>query len=231
MNIWKTTVAALAFFLTPLIFLSSQNTLSKVALASVQIDESCSGTIIEDPDPSDGIQTFVLTAKHCVEPDKIGTIYRVYIPKNHSEEFDYVNERFMLVAKSSVSDLALLQSLKSGDMGTPKIDIYHGYPKFGSLVYNVSYAMALPPQITSGYLGLLEYAPFGDVSISSIFRRASVMTAPGSSGSALVMYDRGDYKIIGVLTGGVRGGSTIWYTSFWTPTYEIVDFIDSLKGN
>lgn len=203
--------------------------LSEVYQSSVQIGDFCSGTVINDPDMTDGIQTTILTAKHCV--NKVGDIITITIP-------DYIQDRvasktdykFTVVSISSESDLAILQMEVQDSFKIAPAVIYGGIVEFGDKVVSVSFPAGTSKTITEGYLGYIENVPpFGDVSKSEDFRRSSTMVTGGSSGGSL--YRVVEYKgrtivaLVGVLTGGM--GSAKWIT-YWTPLEEIQSYISSV---
>ena len=99
--------------------------------SSVQIGKYCSGTVIQDPDLSDGEQVTVISAHHCLGSDQgIGTILEINIPNIVGNE--YVSDKTIKVIVTDVSeksDLILMQVLNAAEgRDLPKINIYKELP-------------------------------------------------------------------------------------------------------
>lgn len=202
-----------------------QDDMSKIIAATVQIENYCSGTIINDPDLSDGEQFTVITAKHCLDEGKgIGTILTVNIAEDISNKFTKMRGiKTMVTNISEFSDIFTLQALKAGEgLELPKINIYNGTVSIGDRAVSVSYPHALSKLITDGYLGYLFQLPaFSSVSKEYYYQLTTVTVAGGSSGSGLFKLTDNGYELIGVLTGGRE------FISAYTPIDEIRSF---LKG-
>lgn len=185
---------------------------------SVQIDDNCSGTIINLIINADGSKTFqILTALHCMKnKPTLGEIHTVDIPI-------YVNElpvgeakfkaKLIKIPKDDV-DLALLEVTNANtslDIKVAKVGTEDDVPRlrFGLDVFGVAFPGALSQTITEGLLGHRELG-FGR---QVFFQRATVASIGGSSGSGLFIDDQqGGYELIGTLTGGI-GESFDFYTS------------------
>lgn len=198
---------------------------SEMFQSSVQIGNYCSGTVINDPDVSDGIQTTILTAKHCVE--KIGQEVTVTIPEYLQDRISTKKDfKFSVVDISDKSDLAILQGT-SAEWTVPAVPVYGGIISFGEEVISVSFPEATSKTVTSGFLGWIEkIPPFGDVSDSQEFRRSSTLVTGGSSGGSLYKIVGNHVELVGVLTGGM--GTAQWIT-YWTPLEEIQDYLSTVK--
>lgn len=195
-----------------------------IMAASVQIESYCSGTVIKDPDTSDGIQFTVITAKHCLSPGQgIGTVLTVNIPTEIANVFTTMTKIKTIVKDVDANaDLILLQGLKQDEgLNIEAIDVYQGTVKFGDYAISVSYPYALSKFVTDGYLGyILELAPFSNVSKSTLYQTSTVHVAGGSSGSGLFKPSSWGYQLIGVLTGGVG------HISAYTPLDEVRAFLN-----
>lgn len=199
------------------------NNLQDIYTASVQIGNYCSGTVINDPDLSDGEQFTVITAKHCLGKEQgIGTVLTVNVPQDNHNTYTKMTEIKVIVTDiSKLSDLILLQGMKRDEgLDVSKVDILEDEVKFGDYAISVSYPYGLSKFITDGYLGyVFPMLPFADVSISTLYQLSSVPATAGSSGSGLFKEDNGQYKLIGVLTGGMG------FITCYTPVEEIRVFL------
>lgn len=200
--------------------------------ASVQLGKFCSGTFIEDPIVSDGIQPTVLTARHCTSGMRTPAagIGQVITISNESG----INQDFEVVLVSEESDVAILQPVDknwsderivTADVVTEEVTY-----KFGEKVWAVGYPGGTGKTMTDGYLGYLEEVPaFGAVSISKLFQKATVLSIGGSSGQGMYVLEDGDYRLMGVLTGGLGP-----FASYYTPLGELQEFLlnaESLKAD
>ena len=224
----KNLVIAAAFAGVGYRFYINQPVPIDTAIAStVQLEDYCSGTIINDPNLSDGEQFTVITAKHCLAKDqKIGTVLSVNIAEDIDNKFTKMKEIKVIVKDISlVSDLILLQGFKQGEgLELPKANIYKGDVKIGDEVLSVSYPFGLSKLITNGYLGyLFTFPAFKDVSKDFLYQLSTTQAAGGSSGSGLFKAGNNEYELIGVLTGGIA------YITAYTPLEEIREFLNSQK--
>lgn len=203
---------------------SNKTTMDDMILSSVQIGHYCSGTVINDPDLSDGEQMTVISAKHCLAPSEdIGSILDVNVINQIGQEI--IGEKTIKAVVKDVSeesDLILLQAIKKDEgLDLPKISIYKGTPMIGDHVFAVSYPFAFSKLVTEGYLGyVLKVSAFDSLSKSVLFRLTSAQVAGGSSGSAIYKETDEGYQLVGVLTGGMA------FLSVYTPTTEILTFLD-----
>jgi len=102
-------------------------TIDTAIASTVQLEDYCSGTIINDPNLSDGEQFTVITAKHCLAKDqKIGTVLSVNVAEDIDNKFTKMKEIKVIVKDiSPISDLILLQGVKQGEgLELPKANIY-----------------------------------------------------------------------------------------------------------
>lgn len=193
---------------------------------SVQIDKSCSGTIVyssADYEKSEGkVRTIILTAKHCI--DDAARDYRVNIPVYHKnrivKEDSYVARVFGQYANA---DLALI-ILKDDFTVFPvvaKVSPKDPELFMGESVWTVGYPLGLPLTVTPGAFGSLETLDYPTAGIEYI--RATPNIAPGNSGGALYHLDQdGNYALIGVTTAGFRGFSWI---NVYTPINTISEYL------
>ncbi len=198
---------------------------SQTVEPSVQIDDNCSGTIINESTNPDGTVNFqILTAQHCMRKKPvIGEEHTVDIPV-------YVDEKPMGEAKfkakliktsGDVGDLALLEvtnaavsfDIKAAKVGGPDI-----LPrmKFGADVFGVHFPGAYSQTITAGILGHRE----ASFNMAVMFQRVAMSTIGGSSGSGLFMEVNGEYYLVGTLTGGFS--ETF---NFYMPLEDIIKFL------
>lgn len=201
----------------------------QVFAPSVQLNESCSGTVIHSKrgQVTGNVSTIVLTAKHCVKGAEKRTLtvnQDVYNSRNRRvERKSYYAS---VLGSSYKSDLALIK-LKDQDtlFDTAIVAPEDIKLTFGQPVEVIGYPLGFSKTWTLGNLGFVEeIPPFGDVSDSKEFYRATPDVLGGSSGSPMFTKDTdGDYKVIGVLTGGVRIGT---FVNYFTPIEEIVDYLD-----
>lgn len=194
----------------------------------VRLDAYCSGTIVQShrDQKSGEVQTFILTAKHCVKDDDKSM---VPIAK---DQYDGLNKTGKKIADGDVygmsykSDLALIklrdkQTLYDSVAIVAPADINLQY---GQEVVVDGYPLGLSMTETWGKLGYKEEQPaFSDISQSKMFYRATPDIVGGSSGSGMFTLDSdGKYKLIGVVTGGYQRGT---YINYFTPIEEINDYL------
>lgn len=200
--------------------------------SSVQIGKYCSGTVIQDPDLSDGEQVTVISAHHCLDSDQgVGTILEVNVPNIVGNE--YVSDKTIKVIVTDVSeksDLILMQVLDATEgRDLPKIDIYKGLPQFGDDVVSVGYPLGGVRTMTTGILGYIESLMYVYKtscvfpSESCRYQKATPGIAPGSSGGGLFKWTDNGYELIGVLTGA---DMRVTFADFYTPVDEIREFLE-----
>lgn len=205
---------------------SSEDYRQEAMDATVQIENFCSGTVVEDPDPSDGIQPFVITAKHCVKGHYgIGDGIHVRIPAVvQNIEGEYKSYDAIVWNISDESDLTYLKVVDEKFPDITPLKIYKGLTKFGDHVWTIGYPSALTKSMVDGYLGWIKKIPyFNDVSKDGWYQYAPMLVSPGSSGSSLLIETDDGYEVIGVLTGGLIVVA-LGYQVFWVPQEEIIEF-------
>lgn len=193
----------------------------------VRLDAFCSGTIISSKrdDKTGKVATYVLTAKHCVKDNEKDTIP---IAKDKYNGLDKAGKTIYdatVYGTSYKSDLALLKLRddqtffdKVAKVADKDINL-----QFGQAVVVDGYPLGLSMTETEGKLGYKEEQPaFSDISQSKMFYRASPDIVGGSSGSGLFTFDNGEYKLIGVVTGGYQRAT---YINYFTPIDEIRDYL------
>lgn len=206
--------------------------MEEVYIASVLFPGRCTGTVIEDPVKSDGIQTTILSARHCFGGNKVGDIIETKVLNTLVGFESYSYEKFIIFDISKKSDLAILQRVRGGELPIKPIPIYDGIPRSGTKVYNVSYALTMSPTLTDGYLGFITAVDATSVkhlSLSHLWQRASIDVTGGSSGSSLLIETDVGFQIIGTLTGSQSDDG--WITSYWTPVSEIREYLEGLNGS
>jgi hypothetical protein len=194
--------------------------------ASVQLEDYCSGTVIEDPDPSDGIQFTVLTAKHCMgEEDVIGKVLHVHVPNVIGQIYEQGSSVPVIIKDISTdSDLVLLQGMnpKTDPEITP-MHVYGGIPQIGQASYAIGYPRAESLTVSYGLLGyVIENGGLGDLSKSNLWQKSTNAVQGGSSGGGLFIETASGYELVGCLTWGYRGDEG---AAYWTPVDEIRAFL------
>lgn len=211
---------------------SHVTTMQDMVDASVQIGKYCSGTVINDPDLSDGEQMTVITAKHCLDANQgVGSILEVNVPKIVGNEYTGDTTIKVIVKDvSEKSDLIRLEAVKKGEgLDIPKVDIYKGNPKFGDDVVAMGYPLGLNKTMTKGVLGYTESLMwvFKTTCVfpseSCLYQKATPGIAPGSSGGGLFEETDDGYQLVGVLTGA---DMRVTFSDFYTPVNEIREFLD-----
>jgi len=196
------------------------------AKAVVQINRDCSGTIIKsERDFKTGdVNTFVLTAKHCVPSQDRNIINVDQYQKNRVVKTDaYVADVY---GRSFKSDLALLRLRDKQTAFVYQNDVASvDTPlEWGDDVLTIGYPLGRSKTLTSGTLGHVEdLTGEADFSKTNEFLRATPNVAPGSSGSALLKLIDGEYKIVGILTAAAGRGAT--HIALYTPLEEIDEYL------
>lgn len=208
-------------------------TMQDMIASSVQLEDYCSGTVIEDPDLSDGEQLTVLTAKHCMNAeDKIGSILHIHVPNIMGNTYDTPTDdgvKVIIKDISKDSDLVLLQGLNpKTDPKLPKMHVYGGIPQIGELSYAVGYPRAESRTISLGMLGYtINNTALSDVSVSGEWQKSTNAVQGGSSGGGLFIETDLGYELVGCLTWGYRGDEG---AAYWTPVQEIRTFLEDNGG-
>lgn len=170
----------------------------------------CSGTLIDDPDLSDGNQKTILTAKHCV--DEVGQVIKVPYSESYYD--------FVVKSISEDSDLAILQADSMFEAPSAKISTSSYYQE---RAWAIGYPLGLSQTISEGFLGAIDTQEGAkDVSRSTAFQRATVMIAPGSSGGGLFQIEGGEHRLMGIATGT---NMKYFFITYWTPLEEIQDYL------
>ena len=187
------------------------------------IDGVCSGTVIKDPDWTDGVQDTILTAKHCVK--KIGEVIKILI-QNFNEEgrpTSVDTYEFVVTEMSTKSDLAILQAPENAkfEAATDEIRIYNGpAPLYGTDVWGCGFPLGYGEVIVEGTLGYLEFITTGWTA-SDIYQRAVMSMAPGMSGGGVFIEIDGQFYLYGTVTGGFQGTDY----AMLMPNNEVNEFI------
>lgn len=202
-----------------------------VANASVQLENYCSGTVIEDPDLSDGEQLTVITAKHCMgKEDVIGKVLHIHSASVIGSEYQ-IGEAVPVIIKdiSKTSDLVLLQGMKpSTDPKLPKMKVYGGTPAFGSLSYAFGYPRGESLTVSLGMLGYeINASGFPELSTSGWWQKSTNAVQGGSSGGGLFVETDSGFELVGVLTWGYKGDEG---ASYWSPVQEVRQFLEENNG-
>lgn len=204
---------------------------SQMLAPSVQLPSGCSGTIVRSSrdEKSGDVSTFVLTAKHCIanKPfERISIAVRNYDEENR--EVSNIEYKGKVLGASYKSDLAIIK-LDDTDTLFDKVATVapegtESTLKFGEDVVAVGYPLGLSQTMTLGTFGRIEVIPaFSSISQSQEFYRSSPDIGPGNSGGGLFHKNaKGDYELIGTVTGGPRGMS--WLGMF-TPIKEINEYL------
>jgi hypothetical protein len=211
---------------------SKSTTLEDALHASVQLENYCSGTVIADPDLSDGEQFTVISAKHCLDAEQgIGTVLTINIPVILGNEYTKDQTPVKMIVKdvSKESDLILLQGMKPSDNPhLPQIGIYGGTPTIGTPTYAFGYPRAESLTVTYGLLGyIISMGEMPELSKSGLWQKSGTAVQGGSSGGSLMIQTDDGFQLIGTLTWGYRGDEG---ASYWTPISEIREFIDQNKA-
>lgn len=203
---------------------------------------SCSGAIIISDNFSENekepyIQTFILTAKHCVNPNEP----YMYVSKDvFSNENTLISSNILpakLTAYSSETDLAILELEDHQNVfETAKIANSNKIYKFGQKVWAVGYPFNGSMIVTEGTLGRIEYisnspSAFSDLSqffgssfiTDKEFLRTTASIGPGSSGGPIFVQDENyDYVIVGVASMVIDKED---FTGLYVPVKQIWRFL------
>lgn len=196
-------------------------------LMNIPFEGLCSGQIIKSVrDFKTGkVANVILTAKHCTSDTAQRMQVVKYVHNKANREVKQDVYKAKVCARSYVSDLALLKldDEETAFEHTASVADKDINLNFGDLVDLVGYPAGLGLTWTQGRLGYVEDTKgvaFDDVSNSGEFYRATPMMTGGSSGSSMFVEQDGQYKVIGVLTGG-----GLQYIGFYTPINEIDAFL------
>lgn len=195
--------------------------------ASVQIGNYCSGTVIEDPNPKDGEQVTIITAKHCVKA--IGE--KVIINVNFADPLSTEPIRtvkpfvFRVVDMGGEGiDLALLQMTDLNQVKDWKVkpaSIAHRPVYEGEKVTVIGYPRGLYRVITEGFASL----PFDIGYDFGVVQVMGVLISPGNSGGGVFNEEN---ELVGVTT--LAYGRSFDYLSGATLYSEIKTFLGEGNG-
>lgn len=148
--------------LTELPKMNEQMFTPSVQLGNNSKEGFCSGTLIssERDQESGDVETYILTAKHCVNDQKDGSDISVIVHNynDSNREINAVDYKAIVYGKSYKSDLALvkLKDKNTFFKTTAKIAPKDVKLEFGQDVWVVGYPLGLSQTITSGVLGRVE---------------------------------------------------------------------------
>lgn len=211
----------------------SEQKVTQMVVPSVQLGKFCSGTIIHsDRDKQSGkAETYVLTAKHCVEKDDQRLDINIAQYNTTNRMVSETSWKAKVIGSSYKSDLALIK-LDSEDKvfeHTATIAPKDIKLNFGQKVYSVSFPMGFSKTFTEGTLGFVENLDSALVDLGSQsgdFYRATPDITGGSSGSGLFIQTGNpipEYQLVGVLTAGFTKGT---FMNLYTPIEEIREYVD-----
>lgn len=182
----------------------------------------CSATVIHSEADEDGeIETFLLTAAHCVKGDAMNVRKQTL-----DEKLDVVKETVFYLKKFrsfTDYDVAILQ-VRDKEEAFPVARIAQEKTniKPGRDVWAVGYPKARELTITHGeYTGKAKHPPTG-----KIFQRATAPIAGGSSGGAVYIKTTEGYKIFGVTSGHFADTS---FMNYFTPLESIHKAIPKIR--
>ena len=180
--------------------------LQKQVLANtVQLDESCSGTVISSvrdkvaPGQVQTVQTLVLTAKHCTDERKAGEHF-IDFPVYQNGRM-VKKERYIATLKGTFfgADLGLyvLKDNLTHFANVAKIAPEKTLPQMGEAVWTAGYPLAKSLTITAGNFGSFETIDFPKDG-TEYFRATPNFTFGNSGGALYRMTAGGDFELIGV---------------------------------
>ncbi len=212
-------------------FINKSNpSLNDATAAAVQIYSGkgvCSGTYIDDPILSDGVQTTILTAKHCIESELIFAAVDDYVL---GRDLDPETKPFHVQSVSKDSDLALLQSNDWVRTG-PTALIYDGVVSTGTPAYAVGYPLGVGLMVSEGTFWNLIIIPVGALSgpdQNNEFRLVNAMVSPGNSGGGVYVLTSRGYELAGSAT-AIIGNPAGSHISLWTDVSEIKSYLARVK--
>lgn len=194
----------------------------------VQIDRNCSGTLFHSAKNGDEVETFILTAKHCVD-DKPKAIYTIWVPTYVNNQIvSEVAYRATVRAQDYQSDLAILQLM---DKQTTFTNIAAIAPKLvplleGEDVWVVGYSRGEVRTITEGLFGSRQHINFPDASVPTEYFRATPQIAGGNSGGALYHKNAsGNYELIGVTSAVIPASD---FMGYYVPIDKVRAFVERI---
>lgn len=191
----------------------------------------CSGVYIDDPVTSDGIQTTILTAKHCIRGLSPGQkVYAAIDEYVLGRDLNPETKPFDVLTVSKNSDLAILQT-KTWVRNGP-VSVLADHVDVGGRVYAVGYPLNVGLMVTEGNVWNLELVPREVAPVpptdSNEFRLASIMVSPGNSGGPLYTLNAGRYEIVGVAS-MIVGNPAGSHIAFYTDLEDIREFLGRVK--
>lgn len=158
--------------------------------------------------------TQLVTAAHCISPNLSTRIYNEGFNRRGDawEVRSYSSYTLTVVRTDRAGDVALIELL-GGDVTLDKIDIASAYaPKFGDRLLAIGYPRTDELTLTEGMFTASVQLPLPDM--TGAFYKTTVPVTGGSSGGALIRdFGDGDYRLIGLTTGGYRDVSFQTYFS------------------
>ncbi len=222
--IWLLAVAALIFFaLAHSVAYSAEIDLVKlqkqVLANTVQLDESCSGTVISSKRDTvkagevQTVQTLILTAKHCADLRKTGEHF-IDFPVYHGGRMVKL-DRYIATLKGTFygADLGLyvLKDKQTHFPTVAKIAPEKTLPMMGEEVWTAGYPLAKSLTITSGNFGAFETIDF-PIDGTEYFRATPNATYGNSGGALYRMTTSGDFELIGVTS--AKSGENTFMTMY-----------------
>lgn len=213
-----------------LLFSGNYNGKQDAIDASIQLGDFCSATVIDDPDLSDGVQSTILTAKHCVKNKALGELFDVTLKKyDHGYTILEQTFKFELMSMSKESDLAILQTY-STEFWVKPIQVSAYDLDIGDVVYGIGYPLGLTQTITQGFAGPIEIIPNDADSESDDYRRSTALITNGNSGGGLFRDENGTWRLTGVCSISYASPNATAFITGWVPFTEIKSYLDSLEG-
>lgn len=239
MNRFVEIIAAAAIGVGALVFASEAFTqknysdITTIRDATVQISildkngkdvGSCSGSVIDDPDLSNGEQVTVLTAGHCALEGGYAAITEKILIGNRL--LDGKTYYFTIGDKSKKADVSIYQGYGVPLEAFPtKAKLYGGTVSFGDKIYVSGFPLGLTQDLRDGYVGYVEpnvelnkQMDLTDVEVL----RVSLSTSPGHSGSGVYKLTDDGYELIGVMSGAYLGMMAMESTIAYSVTTENV---------
>lgn len=201
---------------------------------TVQLNSNCSGVIFHsDRDKVSGdVETYVLTAKHCVKGNKYD-VSAVQVHSYNDDNRKTIETRYIsdVIGRYYAADLAVLklrdtETLVENTAAIMDADSYD--LEFGTDVHSVGFPMGLSMTYTKGTLGYVEEIPqLKKLSKSGQFYRATPETIGGNSGGPLFAEVDGKYQVIGITSASwsVPGG----HMNYFTPIEEINEYLERVR--
>lgn len=190
---------------------------------SAQINNNCSGTLIHSArdNKSGEVETYVLTAKHCVKAED--KLFNVNLPVYQKNRIVKINSYAATVyGKAYFADLALL---KLRDKQTwfehvAKIGSADAELAMGEDVWTVGYPEGRSLTVTTGLFTSAETIDFP--TDGQEYYRATPNIIGGNSGGALFHLENGEYRLI-----GVTSARSVWssWVAYYVPREAIREYL------